>query len=466
MPSELQRSDVEPNGPSARNLLLLIAAALGIAAISAVAMPGLGYDAWTWMIWAREIGHLSLNTTTGSTIKPLPMLVMAPFASFGDLAPFVWLTLARAAFLLMPFAGWRLGSLLGGRYCALLSAVSTLMIPLAADSAVNGYTEPLIILLTLTAAAELILKRTQRAMLVMVLIGLIRPEVWPFVLVIAIWAVRGKKLSAWRAVLITLAAPAIWMTLGWVGSGRPLGGSELGQIVLGGDDVLRQALTGVVPIIGIGVILAAVLAVRQRNRVVLLLGGTALAWVLLVTVMTLLSLSSGNSRYLAPAEALAGVLGAWGLTESIGLLTSVTAKRLAAGIVVVGLAFSAMFGLVSLSRSVDRFTTYSKAADQMKGAIALAGGRDQVLAVGKPVVMNWSRVSALAWQLDVPITGVRTIWRVDWFTSTKLPTILIAAPVAKAGPRSAIPRQFRTTLIGKYGPWQVMRAERAVANNR
>ena len=89
-----------------------------------------------------------------------------------------------------------------------------------------------------------------------------------------------------------------------------------------------------------------------------------------------------------------------------------------------------------------------------------------MLAVGKPVVMNWSRVSALAWQLDVPITGVRTIWRVDWFTSTKLPTILIAAPVAKAGPRSAIPRQFRTTLIGKYGPWQVMRAERAVANNR
>jgi len=48
-------------------------------------------------MWGREIGQLDLVTTGGPSWKPLPVVFTTVFSFFGsDLAPYLWLWLARA----------------------------------------------------------------------------------------------------------------------------------------------------------------------------------------------------------------------------------------------------------------------------------------------------------------------------------------------------------------------------------
>ena len=55
----------------------------------------LAYDPWAWLVWGREIGHLDLDTTGGPSWKPLPVVITTPLAVLGDLAPTLWLVVAR-----------------------------------------------------------------------------------------------------------------------------------------------------------------------------------------------------------------------------------------------------------------------------------------------------------------------------------------------------------------------------------
>ena len=50
------------------------------------------YDPWAWIIWGREITEGDLDTRTGPSWKPLPVLFTTPFALTGDAgAPELWL---------------------------------------------------------------------------------------------------------------------------------------------------------------------------------------------------------------------------------------------------------------------------------------------------------------------------------------------------------------------------------------
>jgi len=72
--------------------------ALAVGAASLVVPTALGYDAWAWMVWARELGRGDLATIAGPSWKPLPALVVAPVTLVADAAaPWVWLALVRAA---------------------------------------------------------------------------------------------------------------------------------------------------------------------------------------------------------------------------------------------------------------------------------------------------------------------------------------------------------------------------------
>ena len=74
------------------------------------------YDPWAWMLWGREIVHLDLVTEGGPSWKPLPVLFTVPFSLFGeDLAPYLWLWIARAGALLALVMAFRLARRLTGR---------------------------------------------------------------------------------------------------------------------------------------------------------------------------------------------------------------------------------------------------------------------------------------------------------------------------------------------------------------
>src|SRR3954451_17471851 len=115
-----------PAAPAApRPWKALVLACLGLAALSLLgpAMPT--YDPWAWIIWGREITHLDLNTVSGPSWKPLPILFTTPFALLGDAAaPGLWLLIARAGGLLAIAMAYRLGSRLGGRAAGLIAAAA------------------------------------------------------------------------------------------------------------------------------------------------------------------------------------------------------------------------------------------------------------------------------------------------------------------------------------------------------
>src|SRR4051795_4569617 len=83
-----------------------------LAGFASLALPAtMGYDAWAWMVWGRELAHLDLATTAGPSFKPLPVIVTAPL---GAIAPPVWLAAMRACAFASLVLAYRLGARLAG----------------------------------------------------------------------------------------------------------------------------------------------------------------------------------------------------------------------------------------------------------------------------------------------------------------------------------------------------------------
>ena len=59
----------------------VVAPPLVLAALSLLLPWALAFDPLAWLVWGREIGRLALDTTTGPSWKPFPVLFTAPFAA-------------------------------------------------------------------------------------------------------------------------------------------------------------------------------------------------------------------------------------------------------------------------------------------------------------------------------------------------------------------------------------------------
>jgi len=204
--------------------------ALGIAVLAGAAtllLPAtLGYDAWAWTVWGRELAHLDLATTAGPSFKPLPVLALAPLSLLGAATPIVWMGLMRAAGVLSLLLAYRLGARLAG---PLAGAVAALCLALSADlyrTALLGSAEPVLIALTLGAADRHLAGRRDWALVLIALAGLIRPEAWVLLGAygVLVWlrepglrplAAAAVVLPVRRLVLIpalpTAATPVFWL---------------------------------------------------------------------------------------------------------------------------------------------------------------------------------------------------------------------------------------------------------------
>ena len=103
---------------------VLIAVCLVVAALTPGLLPSTPtYDPWAWILWGREIAHLDLVTEGGPSWKPLPMLFTTPFSVFGDdVAPYLWLIVARAGGLLACVMTFRVARrLIGGGWYGVLA---------------------------------------------------------------------------------------------------------------------------------------------------------------------------------------------------------------------------------------------------------------------------------------------------------------------------------------------------------
>jgi len=107
-------------------LAAVVAACLALALLSLAAPTTPTYDPWAWLIWGREILHLSLDTRFGPSWKPLPVLITTVFGLAGGAAPALWVAVARAGGLVALALAYRVARRLGGGVAGGLLAAACL----------------------------------------------------------------------------------------------------------------------------------------------------------------------------------------------------------------------------------------------------------------------------------------------------------------------------------------------------
>jgi hypothetical protein len=98
------------NFSNGRFYIWLTLVALAIGALSLLFPSTPSYDPWSWLVWGREILHLSLHTPGGPTWKPLPVIFTTVFALFGQAQPDLWLVIARAGALIACVMAFKLSA--------------------------------------------------------------------------------------------------------------------------------------------------------------------------------------------------------------------------------------------------------------------------------------------------------------------------------------------------------------------
>ncbi len=326
------------------------------------------YDPWSWTLWAREIVHGQLTiTTTGTSWKPLPMILTIPFALLPSAAPDLWLVVARAGALAAVVMTFRIAhrltrqaaaSFTGGPGPGAEASWATLQAPAVLAGAIAavslafagadgfitanalGYSEGLTAALLLVAIERHLDGRPRQTFLIGFLIALDRPEVWLFWVPYGLWLARRDPPMRPAVLIAFVAQPVVWFVPVYLGSGHfgssvtraqhPRANSHaFASIPFVAE--LRDAAwpTLLLQVKVLATLLVAAVAtmltrgVRRHGRAALrtpkaraltttaLIGLGGLAWLALIALMTQLGFS-GNHRYLVLGAALIDICGGVG----------------------------------------------------------------------------------------------------------------------------------------------------------
>ena len=487
------RSRSEGRGIGVAVLVCLAAAALSL--LLPATTPT--YDPWAWLVWGREVASLELDTRFGPSWKPLPVLFTTPFSLFGDAGPELWLVVARTGALLGLVAAFRLARRLGG---PLAGALAVVMLALSGGylrGSALGYSEGLLVALVLLAVERHLMGRRAQALLLGFAAGLLRPETWPFLGLYALYLfVREPRLRRLTPGLMA-ALPVLWLGPELWGSGDPLRAASRAQ-----DPTLFSPAFAERPAVAIlakaqatvpwpakvGAAIAAILAAwgvgKRRRRasaggrswsaaegdrgkalVTLALAGAGAAWFLLVAFMTELGYA-GNARYLAVPVALACVVGGIGLGWLAGALAAVLDRRAvgdppgrpavigAAALIAIASAALLPRPLAVLTGDFREARAEAALHADLPAAIARVGGRERVLACGKPVATALE-VPVVAWHLGVSTGRVDIVPRAPGMLFRGPPELQppdAPAPALTAGGFRPLARVGRWTVSGACPP--------------
>src|SRR5215211_685836 len=333
-PLRVRRPAVRPPASRARardwvrehRLVVAVGAALALAALSLLYPSTPSYDPWAWIQWGRDVFQLELNTDTGPSWKPLPVIFTTLFAPFGDAAPDLWLLIARAGGILALVMCFRLSSRLvgGGRAgvaAGIVAALGMLLSTYFLRNTMMGYSEGLLVALVLFAIERHTDGHHGQAFALGFGAALLRPEMWPFIGLYGLWLILRKPQHRKLVVALGFATAFLWLVPEWWGSGDPFRAASRAQQVANGSialsdnpalALLQRARTLLMPVDKIGILLALAFTawtiVRARRLpLAAWIAASAAAWVGMVALMTKGGFS-GNERYLAMPVALGTIL--------------------------------------------------------------------------------------------------------------------------------------------------------------
>ncbi len=158
----------------------LVVAALVVAALSLLRPYALAFDPMAWMVWGREVGRLTLDTSSGPSWKPFPVLFTTPLALFGGSGPALWLIVARAGGLLALAGAFALASRLAGRWAGAAAVAVMALSPWWLFNTALGNSEGLLAAAVVWAIVAHLSGRYRWALALLTAAALMRPEAWPF----------------------------------------------------------------------------------------------------------------------------------------------------------------------------------------------------------------------------------------------------------------------------------------------
>jgi hypothetical protein len=327
-----------------------LVACLALAAASLLLPSEPSYDPWAWIVWGREIFELDLDTTGGPSWKPGPVLLttlFAPLAGLDDgVPPALWLVVARAGGLLALVLAYRVGRRLGdGPVAGVVAAVALATLPLLLRYMAHGNEAPLAVALMLWAVERELDGRRDQATGLLFAACLLRPEVFPFLLVLGALLWRAEPARRPLVAGLFVALPLLWLVPEWIGSGNPFDAGKQAASrppwsLANAQVPWVAALDRAHSLCGIELELAALLglvsAAIRRERTTLVLACVGIAWLLLVVAMTQFGFSGAN-RYFLPPLVIACLLAGVGVARAL-VVPVPRAARLAVAAALVALA--------------------------------------------------------------------------------------------------------------------------------
>jgi hypothetical protein len=434
-----------------RSLAAAAVACLALAAASLALGGEPVYDAWAWLVWGRELAGLGLDVSSGPSWKPLPVGLAVPLSAAGGAAPALWLVLVRAAWLLALVLAAELAARLaadrgrGARVAAAAFAAGSLALladPVTtwARQGAGGMSEPLLVALVLGAVRAQLGDRSRLALLLGALAALVRPEVWPLLAAYGLWRWRADPAARPLLLAVALALPALWLGPDLL-TGDALGSAGRAQRGGGGPlEVLGRAAA--LPLAAAWPL--ALAAVAGRDRRVLALGLGALAWIAVVAAMAAAGFP-GLPRFMAPAAAVVGVLGGAGLARLAAAPRSRAVALLAVALALVT-ALQLPGRVAELPRALRTTARIGASHDRLR-ALARAVGRDPLLRCGHLATSDVLVRTALAWELDVPLSSV-----VSFGVAPHLSGSFVVGP--QASPRLRDGVRAVAEQIARRGEWR------------
>jgi hypothetical protein len=455
----------------------VIAGCLAISALTLLFPSTPTYDPWAWILWGREILELDLNTRGGPSWKPFPMLFTVPFSLTGtDVAPYLWLWIARAGGLLACAMAYRIARrLVGGGYGAVAGVLGALALfssfKFVRDAAL-GNSEALLAACILWAFERHMDGRRDHALYVGFAAALLRPEVWPFLGIYGLWLWFREPRLRLRMVGMAALVPVVWLGPELWGSGDPLRASTRANSPNPGSaafaehpaqELFERFRMVVIAPVKAGFIIASVYAaymwVRRRAEgatLAVLIGGVS--WLALVAGMTEAGYA-GNPRYLivsTAAVALLGGIGAARVLQAVGAGVERLSANRRAGIAaatatcIAATAISSSF-IIEKADNTERVTGGLEHEAELwhdLQRLLERTGEDRLLACGGAYSGPF-QIPMIAWELD--IHGIQIGWH-----ETVPPAMLFRTRTVPDGPLVVRPTDGRFRQVDRLGKWRLL----------
>ena len=390
----------------------VIGGAVTLAAVSLLAPSALAFDPMAWLVWGRETGRLALDTSSGPSWKPFPVLFTTLLAPAGGAAPALWLIVARAGGLLALAGAYALGARLGGRWAGVAGAATMALSPWWAYNTALGNSEGLLAAAVVWAVLAHLEGHRRAALALATAAALMRPEVWPFLIGYGIWLWRDDR----RAVIVAaVIVPLLWFGPDLIGAGGALDASHTARGVASAESAKNASipalavLVDMAEVLTIPALIAAVIAVVAGGPLGRRVAVAAAAWVVVVAAMTLAGYA-GNPRYLVAAAALGAALAGAGAVRAAGA---------AGAAILVAAVLATTFG--TLRDQASDVADRADSAAAFDGVVAAAGGREALVRCSRIRTSSSAR-TLVAWRLDLPLRDLdatpfrpAVVIRARWF---------------------------------------------------